>query len=89
MLVEKLSRDGVLQRVKQVVIDDLGRTEGEVVETASFTDDLQADSLDVVELILALETEFNEYGLDVPDNEASELKTVGQVVDYIYKKINS
>ena len=74
----------VLDRVKKVVVEELGVKEEEVVETASFTEDLGADSLDVVELVMALEDEF---GIEIPDEEVGELKTVGNAVGYIGKKL--
>lgn len=77
-----MSQD-ILNRVKKVTVEELGVKEEEVVETASFQDDLGADSLDVVELVMALEDEF---GIDIPDEEVGEIKTVGNAVDYITKK---
>ena len=74
----------VLDRVKKVTCEELGVSESEVTETASFVDDLGADSLDLVELVMALEEEF---GVDVPDDDAAGLKTVGDAVGYIEKKL--
>lgn len=76
----------VLDRVKKVTCEELGVSENEVVETASFVDDLGADSLDLVELVMAFEEEFS---VDVPDDDAANLKTVGQAVSYISGKINA
>lgn len=73
----------VIDRVKKVVVEELGVKEEEVVDAASFTEDLGADSLDVVELVMALEDEF---GIDIPDEEVGEIKTVGDAVSYIGKK---
>lgn len=73
----------VLERVKKVTCEELGVNENEVTETASFTDDLGADSLDVVELVMALEEEF---GIDIPDDDVTNLKTVGDAVNYIQEK---
>ncbi|MCB0825174.1 MAG: acyl carrier protein [Fimbriimonadaceae bacterium] len=73
----------VFDRVKKVVCEELGVSEGEVTETASFTDDLGADSLDVVELVMALEDEF---GTEIPDDDVANLKTVGDAVKYIEGK---
>lgn len=72
-----------LVRVKKVTVEELGVKEEEVVESASFTEDLGADSLDVVELVMAFEDEF---GIDIPDDEVGEIKTVGDAVSYISKK---
>ena len=74
----------VLDRVKKVTCEELGVSENEVVETASFVDDLGADSLDLVELVMAFEEEFS---VDVPDDDAASLKTVGEAVSYITAKV--
>jgi acyl carrier protein len=74
----------ILNRVKKVTVEELGVKEEETVETASFTEDLGADSLDVVELVMAFEDEF---GIDIPDEEVNEIKTVGDAVTYISKKV--
>jgi acyl carrier protein len=64
-------------RVKKIIVDQLGVDEAEVTMEASITDDLGADSLDQVELVMAFETEFN---IDIPDEEAEKIKTVGDAV---------
>ena len=74
----------VLDRVKKVTCEELGVSENEVVETASFVDDLGADSLDLVELVVAFEEEFS---VDVPDDDAANLKTVAEAVTYIAAKV--
>jgi acyl carrier protein len=76
----------ILTRVKKVTVEELGVKEEEVVESASFTEDLGADSLDVVEFVMALEDEF---GIEIPDEEVGEIKTVGNAVEYITKKTAS
>jgi len=78
----KVDRNEVFEKVKKVTIEQLGVKEGEVNESSSFTEDLGADSLDVVELVMALEDEF---GADIPDDDVQNLKTVGNVVDYLAK----
>jgi len=78
--------EDILERVKKVTVEELGVKPEEVVETASFTEDLGADSLDVVELVMAFEDEF---GIDIPDEEVGEIKTVGDAVNYIQKKAGS
>ncbi|HBG42653.1 MAG TPA: acyl carrier protein [Porphyromonadaceae bacterium] len=70
----------VAQRVKAIIVDKLGVEESEVTETASFTNDLGADSLDTVELIMEFEKEFN---LSIPDDQAEKISTVGDAITYI------
>ena len=72
-------------KVKDIIIDKLGAEDDKITESASFMDDLGADSLDTVELIMELEEEF---GLEIPDEEAEGLLSVGQAVDYISNKLN-
>lgn len=70
----------VFEKVKEIVVEQLGVEEDEVTLEASFIDDLGADSLDIVELIMALEEEFD---LEIPDKEAEKISTVGDAVEYI------
>jgi acyl carrier protein len=70
----------VEERVKKIVVDQLGVEESQVTKEAKFVDDLGADSLDTVELVMALEEEFS---LEIPDEEAEKISTVGQAVGYI------
>ena len=70
----------VEERVKQIVVEQLSVKEDEVSAESSFVDDLGADSLDTVELVMALEEEFN---CEIPDEEAEKITTVQQAVDYI------
>jgi acyl carrier protein len=74
------SRDEILEQVKTAVADRLGVDEAEITEEASFQEDLNADSLDLVELIMSLEDEF---GMKIPDDDAQKIQTVGQAVDYV------
>ena len=67
-------------KVKKIIVEQLGVDEAEVTPEASITDDLGADSLDQVELVMAFETEFN---IDIPDEEAEKIKTVGDAVQKI------
>lgn len=67
-------------KVKEIIIDKLGVEEGNISKEASFVDDLGADSLDTVELIMELEEEF---GIEIPDEDAESITTVGAAVDYI------
>jgi acyl carrier protein len=70
----------VLDRIKKIIAEQLGIDEDDVVPEASFIDDLGADSLDIVELIMAFEEEFD---LEIPDEEAEKIKTVQNAIDYI------
>jgi len=70
----------VFEKVKRIIVEQLGVEEDEITMESSFIDDLGADSLDIVELIMALEEEFD---LEIPDSEAEKITTVGDVVDYI------
>lgn len=75
--------NGIFEKVKTVIVRQLGTSEGEVSEDASFVDDLGADSLDIVELIMALEEEFD---LQISDQDAEQITTVGKVVEYIKRQ---
>ncbi len=70
----------VAEKVKEMIIKQLDSKESEVVPEARFIDDLGADSLDIVELIMALE---DEYGLEIPDEDAEKIETVGDAIRYI------
>lgn len=72
----------IASRVKAIIVDKLGVDEKEVVAEAGFTNDLGADSLDTVELIMEFEKEFN---IAIPDDQAEKISTVGQAIEYIEK----
>lgn len=79
-----MNKEEILTKVKGVVADKLNVGEDQVTEEAKFVEDLGADSLDQVELIMALEDEFQ---LKIPEEEAEKLTTVGAAVDYVIKKV--
>ena len=82
-----MSKEQIQQRVKNIIVNQLNVNEDQVTPEASFLDDLGADSLDTVELIMAFEEEFkNEINGEIPEADAEKLQTVGQVVDYIVEK---
>ena len=77
--------ENIEQRVKKIVAEQLGVNEAEVKIESSFVDDLGADSLDTIELVMALEEEFN---CEIPDEEAEKITTVKQAVDYVNGHLN-
>jgi len=78
----------VFERIKKIVVEQLGVEEKEVVPTASFVDDLGADSLDLVELIMSLEEEFGkpDQKVEIPDEDAEKIVTVQDAIDYIHER---
>ncbi len=77
---------GVEERVKDIIAEQLGVKKEEIKPESSFIDDLGADSLDTVELVMALEEEF---GIEIPDEDAEKMTTVGEAVKYIEEKVKS
>lgn len=75
---------GIIAKVKEIIVEELGVEESEVTMEASFIEDLGADSLDTVELIMKFEEEFE---IDIADDEAEKLTTVGKAIDYLKSKI--
>jgi acyl carrier protein len=75
-----VERDEIMDKVRSVIVEQLSVEEDDVTEDAAFIDDLGADSLDIVELVMALEEEF---GISIPDEQAESIKTVGDAVSYI------
>ena len=82
--LSKMSSEEVFEKVKGIIVEQLGVTEDTVTMEASFIDDLGADSLDIVELVMALEEEFD---IEIPDADAEKVVTVGDVVDYIKENV--
>lgn len=79
-----MEQEEIFEKVKKVIVDNLGVSESAVTMEASFIDDLGADSLDIVELVMALEEEFN---IEIPDSDAEKVVSVGDVVDYIKENV--
>ena len=75
-----MDENQVYEAVKKVVSEQLGVTDAEITKTASFVDDLGADSLDTVELVMALEENF---GMEIPDEDAEKIKTIGDTISYV------
>ena len=75
-----MGAEAIFEKIKDVIVEQLGVDEKAVIMEASFIDDLGADSLDIVELIMALEEEFD---MEIPDADAEKIVTVGDVVEYI------
>ncbi len=75
-----MNQEEIFEKVKAIIVEQLGVAEASITMEASFIDDLGADSLDIVEFIMALEEEFN---IEIPDADAEKVVTVGDVVDYI------
>ena len=77
--------ENIEQRVKKIVAEQLGANEADITNASSFVDDLGADSLDTVELVMALEEEFE---CEIPDEEAEKITTVQQAIDYVTSQLN-
>ena len=81
-----MSKDKVTQKVHDIIAESLNVNRSEVVSAASFIDDLNADSLDIVELVMAIEKEFN---ITIPDEQAQNIRTVQDATDYIVAHVSS
>lgn len=79
-----MSSEEIFEKVKEIIVEQLGVAENAVTMEASFIDDLGADSLDIVELVMALEEQFD---LEIPDADAEKVVVVGDVVDYIKENV--
>jgi acyl carrier protein len=80
---ERIHMSNIEERVKKIIVEQLGVKDEEVTNEASFVDDLGADSLDTVELVMALEEEFK---TEIPDEDAEKITTVQQAIDYVSKQ---
>ena len=84
-MVDVKTKANIAEKIKQIVSEQLGVDEAEVTHTASFVDDLGADSLDTVELVMALEEAFE---IEIPDEEAEKIRTVQDAITYVEKKVS-
>ena len=80
-----MSHEEIVNQVKAIIVDKLGAEESEVTETANFTNDLGADSLDTVELIMEFERVF---GIKIPDEDGGQISTVGDAIAYVENKLS-
>ena len=80
-----MSNDEIAQKVQDIIAEELGVKRSEVVPSASFISDLNADSLDIVELVMAIEKHFN---IEIPDDEAEKIRTVQDAIDYIVAHVS-
>jgi acyl carrier protein len=76
-------RMAIEERIREIIVEQLGVSADEAVNEASFIDDLGADSLDIVELVMAIEEEF---GLEIPDEDAERMQNIGDVISYVQEK---
>lgn len=83
--MSSMSKEEILVKLKPIIAEQLGVDESEVTENASFTEDLNADSLDLVEMIMSLEEQFK---LQISDEDAEKITTVGEAVDYISEHVS-
>ena len=79
-----MDSEEIFEKIKKIIVEQLGVAETVVTSEASFVDDLGADSLDIVELVMAIEEEFS---IEIPDADAEKVVTVGDVVDYIKENV--
>ena len=80
-----MTQDDVIQKVQDIIAENLGVKRSEVVASASFIEDLNADSLDFVELVMAIEKDFD---IEIPDDEAEKIATVQHAIDYIVANVS-
>jgi acyl carrier protein len=80
-----MTRENVSQEIKKLISESLSIEMNEIKEDSKFVDDLGADSLDIVELIMSMETKFD---MEIPEDDAQKIKTVGEAIDYISNKLS-
>jgi acyl carrier protein len=80
-----MTQEDVIQKVQDIIAENLGVKRSEVVSSASFIEDLNADSLDIVELVMAIEKDFD---IEIPDDEAEKITTVQHAIDYIVANVS-
>jgi acyl carrier protein len=83
-VTQPMEHEEIYEKVKEVIVEQLNVEEDDVTEDAAFVDDLGADSLDIVELVMALEEQF---GVSIPDEQAEKIKTVGDAVGFITENV--
>ena len=81
-----MTREELFEEVKKLISDSMRVEMNEIKEDSKFIDDLGADSLDIVELVMAMESKFD---IEIPDEDAQKITTVGEAVDYLYNRLNS
>lgn len=81
-----MTRDAIFEEVKKLIADSMRVEVNEIKEDSKFIDDLGADSLDIVELVMAMESKFD---IEIPDDDAQKIRTVGEAVDYLNNRLNS
>jgi len=81
--IQEVNKMSIFDKVKKIIVEQLGVEEKDVTMESSFVDDLGADSLDIVELVMAFEEEFD---MEIPDEDAEKIRTVGDAVNYIQEK---
>jgi len=82
----QITRENIAEEIKNIISESLSIKIEEIKEDSKFVDDLGADSLDIVELVMAMETKFN---IEIPDEDAQKIKTVGEAIDYVFAKLSN
>ncbi|MCX7641448.1 MAG: acyl carrier protein [Elusimicrobiales bacterium] len=81
-----MTREAIFEEVKKLIADSMRVEVSDIKEESKFIDDLGADSLDIVELVMAMESKFD---IEIPDDDAQKIRTVGEAVDYLNNRLNS